>query len=433
MKKTLFVYGSLSIILLVQFALISVMGLSPESDIGVALFIINGLLVLVAAMLDPQGLLCMLLAWIPFRHLLHFEVGIITFNPYTIGIILLAFMVILLSLIGRIKFPVGRLDVLIFLLSIAYLISTMFSETLQLSGFLAFHAIFIPVMSYIAIKGMVQTEAQYRKVMIFFVSGIVIYAIYCILQFDFGRRSVILAVPIISAAAMFVTASVIMLGLGWTRQLTGKLSVGAIMLAFLGTLSRGYLILLVVAPYFWQLIRRGKAKGLMIFLLVGSLIGTVFLAYNAEIFRPAGNYKKTEEQTIARITNINFWKLSIYGRAYVYKEGLEEFTQNPLFGKGMYRPIEHNVRHNFHVEWLEYGGIVVYVLYCLLFISHFAAMARYAREDRYVAVNLLIIFLILANGLTNSFTVGVATYYGFIFIALNEGRRMILRDRVAHP
>lgn len=426
--RTFIVYGVFGLALFLQLAMVQVMGVQLSGSLLIPAIVLNGILLLVAVMMDPFGLLCVLLAWIPFRELVKFEIGIITFNPYTMGILVLGVYTLYLAAVGKKRLITSQVDWIILGLSVSYLVSTLHSETLVLSGFLAFHAIFIPVVSYFVFKFMVRTEQQFRQVVFFLVFGIVAFAVFALLQFNPSRRLLVASVPPISAAAMFTTTLIFIAGLSWWRKMPGFFALLASFAGLLSTYARGYLVLLLIIPFVIKYISKGKALRLMVVFLVVSLFGTLLVSYNQELFRPAA-YDRTKERTFSRLTNINMWKGSIYGRAYVWADGFSEFLKRPLIGRGMYRPEEHNVRHNFHVEWLEYGGIIVYVLYCMVFITHFRRMRLLGRSDRYIRLSLTGIFLLLANGLTNSFTIGVSTYLGFILMGMNEARRSILLAR----
>ncbi|MGA7799798.1 MAG: hypothetical protein WCC36_03225, partial [Gammaproteobacteria bacterium] len=104
---------------------------------------------------------------------------------------------------------------------------------------------------------------------------------------------------------------------------------------------------------------------------------------------------------------------------------LEDFANHPIFGTGIFRGDKAIVRHNFHVEWLEYAGLSGYILWIVLFLYHYRRFGELARKDRYVAANLLVILLILADGVTNPFTVGVMPVFAFLAMGLNEARRRL--------
>jgi O-antigen ligase len=115
----------------------------------------------------------------------------------------------------------------------------------------------------------------------------------------------------------------------------------------------------------------------------------------------------------------------LYGRARLFAVGLEEFTKAPIFGNGLHRDVasfkgREVIWHNFHVEWLEYGGLIGYTLYVGLLVLHFRGVSRAARFHRALAVNLTVVFTILVNGLTNSFTAGISPVLGFLFMGLNR-------------
>jgi len=194
------------------------------------------------------------------------------------------------------------------------------------------------------------------------------------------------------------------------------------------------MVLLILSPLFFALIVRGYARRLVVTMLVASLFGTLFFAATPELLSAdVSQAERKSEQTIERLTNTRLWLNALRSRGALYQEGLKRFLDAPVLGNGFSEPAQSvmGVRraatwHNFHVEWLEYGGILGYGAYLSLLFVHFGRFRRLARQDRAVAANLLIIFILLTNGLTNSFTAGITPYLGFLFFALNESRIQIL-------
>ena len=125
--------------------------------------------------------------------------------------------------------------------------------------------------------------------------------------------------------------------------------------------------------------------------------------------------------------DINLWKEALYWRAFSYHEGIANFSSAPVFGVGLYKGEVYVTRHNFHVEWLEYGGIVGYLLYTGSFLLHFLSFSAYATFDRFIAINLLILLVILSNSFTNGFMHGIMPYIAFVIIGFNEARRKMIK------
>jgi hypothetical protein len=293
------------------------------------------------------------------------------------------------------------------------------------AGFLAFHGVFIPIVTYFALKTLVRTPNQYGKVLVAFVAGVTAFVLYGLITFAQNpQRLYILNLPPISAAAVMTAALIVVVYSDWWRKPVGLLASLALLAGIVTTFSRGYLVLLLLTPLFFRIFRRGHATTLIVTMLAVSLLGTLVFVTSYEMFY-VQVLDKGQEQSAERITDLQFWMSSLYGRARYYAVGLREFAKSPIFGNGFHRGFDSLegqaiVWHNFHVEWLEYGGVFAYLLYVSLLILHFRGVSRAAQSQRALAVNLVVVFTILLNGLTNSFTAGISPILGFLFMALNR-------------
>jgi hypothetical protein len=350
---------------------------------------------------------------------------VVTLNPYTLGITGAALLGVGAIVFGGARFRFSNEDTLVLLLGASFLLSTLLARDIIDAGFLAFHGIFIPIVTYFALKILVRTPDQYRKVLLAFVAGVTMFAVYGLVKFaQSPERLYIMDLPPISAAATLTAALVVMIYLDWWRKPIGFVATLLLLACLLATFSRGYLVLLVLTPFFFGLMRRGRAGRAMAIMLGASLLGTLLFVKSYDLFY-VERVDQQQEQTAERITDLQFWMKSLYGRARYYAVGLEQFAKSPIIGNGFHKNFESRegravVWHNFHVEWLEYGGISAYLLYVSLLLVHFRSMSRVARVHRPVAVNLTIVFTILLNGLTNSFTAGISPILGFLFMSLNR-------------
>ena len=410
-----------------------------------ALAIVGVLALLLAIALDLPGLLGILVMVMPFSlGIMQFELGIVTFNPYTLGIICLFILSAGKLISGRSRLRLTSQDALVAALSASFLASTVFAPDTIKAGFLAFHAIFIPIITYFAVKANIQSDDDYRKVEFFFLGGITMLALFALWVFfveSTQARLQIFGQSSISLAALFSVALILIIyGRLW-RHWLGKLVVVVLALALFTTFARGFIVLILISPLFYALIRRGRGTALLTTMLVLSLIGTLLLAATPDFLNAdVTQSEQKSEQTIIRLTNPNLWINALRGRGALYNEGLSRFLESPLLGNGFSEPFDNRlgvrtpvVWHNFHVEWLEYGGLFGYLIYVALLLIHFSRYRQIARIDYATAVNLLIIFLLLTNGLTNSFTAGITPYLGFLFIALNDSRRSVLSRDARSP
>lgn len=431
-SRILAVYGSFGLLLAAQIFVVDLLGMDV-SGIGAVIFgSLSAILLVLAFVVEPVGLLMLLIAWIPFQRLVEFELGIVTLNLYTAGMIGLLSVGLLIFEYRSQILRFSSTDWWIIALCASYSISTFTSDSLIVGGYLAFHALFIPVITYMVVKSYLAHEGLPARAAAFLIAGIILFAIYALSQFTMSQRIVVANVAPISAAALFVCGIVLLLG-GSARKKWYFVVFALVLLGGLfSTFSRGYLVLILLTPFIFRYIRRGKSYKLMVFMLVGSFLLTIMLAYQPGLVGSA-QIDRSEERTLARLTELDYWKYSLYGRGYTYRAGLESFPEHPFFGTGMYRSEDQNIRHNFHVEWLEYGGAVGFILYWGMFISHFKRMRLLATKEPLVAASMTMILTILLNGLTNSFTIGVSTYIAFLLMGLNEAALVTSKRPLSNP
>jgi hypothetical protein len=370
--------------------------------------------------------LCLIVASLPFSlGVLQTEVGVVTLNPYTLGIIGAGIFALSRVVLGTVRLRAGPEDLVVLLLGGTFLLSTLLAEDIIEAGFLAFHGVFIPIVTYFVIKTLVRRPDEYRKVLVAFVSGVTAFAAYGLIQFAQNpQRLYILDLPPISAAALMTAALIIIIYSDWWRRPVGLLAGLVLLASLITTFSRGYMVLLVLTPLFFRLFKRGHATKLIAGMLAASLVGTLLFVKSYELFY-VEELSREKEQTAERVTDLQYWMASLYGRARYYSIGLEEFGKSPIVGNGFHKGFEQAegpavVWHNFHVEWLEYGGLLAWLLYVSVLIAHYRGTSRSGRPHPAVAVNLTIIFTILLNGLTNSFTAGISPTLGFLFMGLNR-------------
>lgn len=424
--NTLIIYGIAAALILGSWAGLVALGVDPGGNGRLALGAIAALILAPAVLRDPFGMICLIVFSLPFSlGILQIEIGIVTFNPYTLGILAALVVGIAGVAMGKLRYRPAPEDLAILLLGFSFLLSTLRARDTVEAGFLAFHGVFIPVVTYFVLKTYIRTVDQYRRVLVAFVGGVTVFAFYGLFQFVAEpQRLFILNMPPISAAALLTTALITVIYCGWWRKKLGILAGVALFGALLTTFSRGYLVLLLLTPVFFQIVRRGRATTLMIAMLATSLLATLLLVQAYEVFEVRG-LDREQEQSAERVRDLDYWMSSLYGRARYYAVGLEEFAKSPILGNGFHQGFRSPagravVWHNFHVEWLEYGGLLAYLLYVTVLILHFRGMSRAAQYQREIAVNLTAFFTVLLNGLTNSFTAGISPILGFLFMALNR-------------
>ena len=350
------------------------------------------------------------------------EIGIVTFYSFTLGILLLS--IVAVPRISKSMFmgKISPTDKWLFLLALAYLISALSSNNIIESGHLAFNAIFIPILTYIAIQYLVRTEEDWQKVFIMYMIGTILFSVVVIAEFiAIQKRVYVLNMQYISAATLLAVPLVSLVSLGLWRRWYWLFGYILLLIAFSATLSRMYMVVLLVSPFVYTGIRKGFAVHILVVFLVSTLSLTLLIASAPELVKHERYYKE-ENNTIDRVINIENWKRSLFVRATVFREGLDRFVENPLIGVGLHKGELMITQHNFNVEWLEYGGILGYLLYAGAFIAHFRHARLLAQTDQYIATNLTLVIAILANSSTNGLMHGVMPIVIMLLMGLTEAR-----------
>jgi hypothetical protein len=343
------------------------------------------------------------------------------------GIILVSFLAVLKNLSPNHRYGFNIIDVFVALFCLSYFPSTILSHDLMGTGRLAFRFIFIPAVTYFTLKSLVTSEWEYKRLLILFLAAIGVFALTALLMVGLtGERGIIMGMPPIGSATLAVFAICNLVYSGWWRK---KLGLAILLLSVLligMTLARAYFVGLLASPILYRLIRKGHAFILCIIFFPATLVATLFLTWNPSVLTPAAT-EFAARKSIERVTNIDFWKQALYNRALSYREGLSNFKKHPVFGTGLQVGDDVITRHNFHIEWLEYGGAVGYLVCLALFFSYYAAHRGVAQFDVFCAVNLCVVLLVLVNSLTNGLMHGLMPYMTLIGIGLAEARKKFIR------
>jgi len=170
--------------------------------------------------------------------------------------------------------------------------------------------------------------------------------------------------------------------------------------------------------------------------LIASLIGTVLLAVIPSGARYRMSEKSKQEEYVigkssARLVSIEHWKQSLTRRAAVLNAGFKDFLSSPIVGTGYQNYLDRFgifSPHNFHVEWLAYGGLLGYLLYVTFIIHHFCRVNGSTLPDP-LAANLTALLIIFINALTNSFTNGLIPVVGFLIMGLSQAYLNISKQK----
>lgn len=379
-------------------------------------------------------LLYIVLFLFPFyKSTFYVEIGIITFNPYSIGIIVLALLAMAQNIFTTRKYGVNLVDIFLMLFCLSFFISTLLAPDIIKSGSMAYRWVFLPVISYFVIKTFIVDEDQFMKALFFLLAGTVVFSILGLMDIGItGRRYLVLSMPPIGAATLAAFVLITIFYSGWWRKKIGFVSLMFSALLLFLTYSRIYLIAILISPLlFYLIIRRGHIIKLFVLLFPVSLILVLGLAVNPTLFMPKFN-PSNEARTISRVVDIQLYEKSIYNRARQYREGLHGFAKHPLIGTGIKRGRTIVTTHNFHIEWLEYGGLLGYMFGFGIFASYFLIQRPYVTKDRFCAVNMCVISIVLINCFFNGIMHGIMPYVIFIFMGMGEARRKIIEQEAEH-
>lgn len=387
----------------------------------------NLFVLLIVSIIDYFLLLLLIFFFLPFaKSIFNFEIWIITFNFYTIGIIFLFLLSIFLVLLNKKTYSFDSIDFFILLICFSFLISTLKSKDIIDAGFLAFHAIFIPVLSYFVLKIMLDNDFEYKILLYAIILSISIFGIFVFLNaVKTHQRGAAFSIPPIGSATYLIVGLLYILYLKLYKNREFFVPFIFNILGFISTYSRVYILVFLLTPIFRKIILKSKSFLFILVFFIVTLLFTVFLVFYANKFSTDITYTPSEIRSIERLYDVNFYRWTLYNRAISYKKGLENFKNNFLFGVGLYKGDIVITQHNFHIEWLEFGGIFGYILYLLMFLLFFKKSSHYV-NDNYVGVSLIIIISILFNSLFNGIMHGIMPYMIFIVMGLVVSRVKIL-------
>lgn len=370
----------------------------------------------------------MILSLFPFSFAFPtFEIGPVTFTLDMLGVLLGLPVILVYAFIKQNRVRFGILEFIILLVCFSYGASALLSERPIESGYLALHGIILPALSFFFIANGINTPNEYDVAFKLMITGIVAFSAFVTISFFLAgmtKRVDVFSRDSIAAATFALVPILFCLYGGVLKSKLWILPFLVCVTAFFAALSRGYLVFFSISPILYYAIRRGKAFTIIFLFIVSTLAGTLLLAYNPGYVEPSGRYEPRYENTLARVTEIDYWKSSLYGRLRAFRKSLNSFEDSPILGVGLKRQRTWGAStiHNFHIEWLSYGGIVGYILFFLIFVAHFYKAGPFAKYDRFCAINLMTILIILGNALMNGFLHGVMPYMTFIIFGFNEAR-----------
>ncbi|WP_022661408.1 O-antigen ligase family protein [Paucidesulfovibrio longus] len=430
MMRSVVVAYLFGLLLLIGGMMYSVWGLEGFREHIALVGPLFGVLGLGTVLVNPLLMLSLVFTYFPFSWGgPSVELGIVTFNPYSLGLLFFAFVGLLRFVLRRVQLPLSFTDLLLMGVSAVYLLGTLRSADVADSGFLAYNFIFLPVLSFYIIRLLIDDQAEYRTLTRFMIVGLVVFAGMAVASWaQTGMRATPLDTPPIGTATLMVFAICLIMGSDSVpKGFRTGLALFCLLAMFL-TFSRVFLVILAVAPLCHVLIRKGKSVTLYLGFFIATLLLTLALLLYAHYVQPDRTiFTPEERRTEERLTSVENWKKSIYGRVSQFSAGLNSFLQRPFLGVGLYRGEQVITQHNFHVEWLEYSGVIGYMFYMLFILSHAARMTDLARTDGPIRWQMLLILLVLNNCLFNGIMHGYMPHVIFISMGLNEARAAFLR------
>jgi hypothetical protein len=372
-------------------------------------------------------LFCLMLFMLPLSAGgFEFEIGVVTFHPYTFMVVAMLPLVLWRIIWHPAKFGFRTQDAMILLLAASYFSSTLLADDVMQSGRLAFHSLFIPIVTYLICKALISSEKEYQLALKILLVAICLFGLVTIYEFlKTFVRPYVLDIPPIGVATLLIVPviySIYVKGYGKVWRFIQMIVTGT---ALVLTMSRIYLAGAIASPILRRLLR-SSVVWVWGGMLAGTLLITLSVTYLVKVDYSALRRSTEGQQTMERIYEISHIERALAGRILVYRDALKKFEKNLVFGTGLEAGEYQITTHNFHVEWLQYGGLIGYLLYVLVFMTHAVAMRRHIINDSYLLANNLLLLLIMLNSVTNGFMHGIMPYVAYLLMGLSEARINIL-------
>jgi hypothetical protein len=263
------------------------------------------------------------------------------------------------------------------------------------------------------------------------IGSLILSIVAVVMSIYTGERAyVFTTAPIGVATILAITLIYHFIGLRLKRT-SYRLYALILIVGFLATMARVYTLILAFAPFILKLFKKFKAPSLFLAMFAFSMLFTFVLIEFMDVLRPR-SIEADNIRGIGRLFDVEIWKFALYGRAESYLSALGSFLDHPLVGIGLFKG-EHTItEHNFHIEWLIYGGLIGYSIYIVLFLSHVITVNRHLRKhkdnDPILLAGLVALMAILLNSVTNGFMHGLMPLSAFIVMGISEAR-IGLRER----
>lgn len=158
-------------------------------------------------------LFCLMLILLPLsKGPVSYEFGVVTLYPYTLCMLMVLPFALWRTVQKPSKYGFRFIEVVMILLALSYLQSTLLSETLLSSGRLAFHALFIPIISYFIAKSLIRNEREYILAIRCLIGSILLFSIAVIVSFiQTGLRPVVFEIQPIGVSSLLIIGFIYLL------------------------------------------------------------------------------------------------------------------------------------------------------------------------------------------------------------------------------
>jgi len=439
-NKTILLYF---LLIIVAIADLIVANFISGNQLLLPFLVINFLFFLTVAFYDANLCLNILIFVLPFKEIiLPYEIGIVTFDAFTAGIIALSFVYLIKLIFGAQFLKLTGTDIWIILFALFCLSFFVTSPHKIQSGHVYFHTVFIPFITYLLIRLLITDERKYRSLKLHFISSVTIFAVFLILNYlQTHARVYTLNINPLKGATFLIIAFFLTINFRKIK-LTPILILH--LFAFFVCFSRNLLVNLILSPIYYFILRRGYARGLVAFIAAATFLVTLgfstlityqdYSKVKSKITRHYTQKQRAKFETYQRMVNPDHLKASAYGLAWMWKCEMENFYSHPVFGVGIgNKSTEAASSHNLHIQLLSYTGLLGYILFHLFLFSAFgykkSEIENYHLRGDYIFMCVTAVMIYL-NGMTNGLFHGDFNYVFFIVLSLMQNLKSISGEAI---
>lgn len=414
----------------IQTVILSLLVLAQSVHINVNILICGVSLVLFLCWLvDSCAALAILISLLPF------SIGLdkINIGPATLDIVSLNVAVIFMFSLPKIvrNYKTILSNYFFILLMSAFAVFSLFnSPNLLEGGRIAFMSVFVPIAIMLLIFINIIDELDFRLIISLYVLSAFVFSFGGICQFVLTQsRLEFFNVPTISTATFLFTALMLQIYILGCEGVFKKIVFLTILLAFVLTMPRVYLLLFVTALLTKKYIVKFGFIKLFVCLFLLALALTLTVSKLSTSSKVVEHTDKETSKSIARFYSSEHLYASFLGRGPGWVEGLSNFASSPVFGNGFEQGEILAARHNLIVEWLERQGGVGFLLYFVFFYSLFKRSSKHVYDNKIYSCSLIIV-VILANGVTNGVSLGLIPSTLFTIVGLLSSSLLLIKSKV---